>query len=178
MKEIFDYIASLIIGATVTLTLVGFQAGIRDAAATQATNAAIQQDFSSLTNTIEYDIRKVGYRCTDSVDVFRADSSAFTFKGDVNNDGAVESVRYFLAPAGTPGVNKLMRAVDSQPAMEVESQVTFFRFWYYDGVGNPTTNLSKIRSIRVGLTLQSGIPIDGEESGICWDRIITPLNLR
>lgn len=181
MKEVFDYLASLIIGGTVTLTLVGFQAGIRDAAATQATNAAIQQDFTSLTNVIEYDIRKLGYRCSDSVDVIRADSTTFVFKGDINNDGIVETVKFYLGDSSTcvtPGVSKLFRMVDTQPPLLLDPQVTLWRLAYYDGQGNQTSNLGKIRSIRVSLTLQSGIPVDGSESGVCWERIITPLNLR
>jgi hypothetical protein len=169
-------------GGTLFVSLLNFYTGIADAQSSQTFSSAVQQDVTSTTQIIESDFQKIGYGSTDSAKVIRADSVSITFKADINADGVIDTVRYYLG-GSTPGTQNtqswiLYRSVNSKQVSSVAGGVSGFWIWYYNSSGSATTVLSQIRSLRVRMTVQSSYGIDGKYPAVCWDRMIRPRNLR
>jgi hypothetical protein len=182
VREILEYLVSTIVSGTLFVSLLGFYVGIGDAESTQTFSSAVQQDLVSATGVIESDMQKIGYGSTDTAKVTLADTASVTFKSDIDADGTVDTVRYYIG-GSTPGTLNaqsqiLYRKINTQPAAPVAGGVSGFRIWYFNSAGSVTSVLSQIRSIRVRLTVQSSLGIDGTYPAVCWDRIIRPRNLR
>jgi hypothetical protein len=182
MKETIDYIMSLIFGGMTFTMLINFQVGVRDTACTQMLSSVVQADCASATATLEYDFQKIGYGCADSVKILQADSTGISFKCDIDADGSVDNLRYYLGGAvpGSSNPNALMlyRQVNTQQPLAIAGGVSRFRVDYFNGAGNVTGVLSQVRSLRVSLVVESNEGVDDTFPAVCWERMIKPRNLR
>lgn len=190
MQVIYDIIGSIIIGGIILLMLLSFNSSVMEGSAVQTFNSIVQSNITSVTDLIEYDLRKAGYRVGsihDSAIVY-ADSSRILIKGDIDNNGTVERVAYYLDYAGKTGhVNPrariLYRQVNGNPAQAINIGITRFRMAYYDAndvliAQNPVTSPSRIRAIRLAVNMESTSPYDKTYAGTTWERTITPKNLK
>jgi hypothetical protein len=92
-----------------------------------------------------------------------ADPQSLRFQGDINGDGEVEYVRYYLSGGAVPYAlnrigGKLSRTDGSLPSgspQKLSEQVESFQLRYFDQAGIETTALRKIRHINVRLTLRT-----------------------
>jgi len=177
-----DYIISLIFGAVAFVLLLGYQLGMREATTGQVFSSAVQQDLTSATKTLEYDFQKMGYGSTDSAKVVQADTSTIEFKCDVDGDGVVNSVLYYLGDPvpGSPNsaARILYRQIDVQSPLAIAGGVSRFKLTYFDGAGHPTSVLSQIRSVYVALTVESNEGTENIFPAVCWESTIRPRNLR
>lgn len=197
MQYLYDVLGSIIIGGIVMLMLLSFNASVMEGSAVQNFNSIVQANLTTLTDMIEYDFRKMGYRVGsihDSAIVY-ADPMRILFKGDIDNNGDVETVAYFIGfdkdkgtpkPAPAPTVNPramvLYRQVDGVGPSQINLGITRFRLAYYDEnkvllKENPVSVPSRIRSIRLAIDLESTSPYDTIYTGSSWERTITPKNL-
>lgn len=190
MQVIYDIIGSIIIGGIILLMLVSFNSSVMEGAAVQTFTSIVQSNVTSVTDLIEYDFRKMGYRVGsihDSAIVY-ADSSKIVMKGDIDNNGTVETVTYYLDLAAKSGhVNPrsriLYRQVNGAGAQRINLGITRFRMAYYNAadsllVENPVKAPSSIRAIRLAINMESTSPYDKTYAGTTWERTITPKNLK
>jgi hypothetical protein len=182
MQYLLDYLSSMIIGGTVFFTLITFYGQINESHMVQIVNSIVQEECASATEVMEYDFRKVGYGVTDTVKITLADSSVVRFASDIDANGSIDSVAYYLSTVPISGASNqrrriLYRRVNGQDTPMLTG-VTLFRVRYYDGAGNTTTALASIRSFDVALTLESDAAVDGQYAGVVWNRTFKPNNLR
>jgi hypothetical protein len=161
MKEVIDYLASVMVGGMVFMTLMQYYVGVGETSATQAFDNAVQENLTSAAQIMEYDFQKIGFGSTDSAKVSKADSASVIFKSDIDANGTVDTLTYFLGTAVAPA-----------------SGVTRFKLSYYDAGGSKTSILKNIRSLKVALTLESMYGFDSTYPAVCWERTIRPRNLR
>lgn len=184
MNVILDYLTSMMSGGIILMTLLGFYGHVEETAAQQAINNSVQEDLTSSTEVMEYDLRKIGYgTTTDPFKVTYADSTKIVFKTDIDNNGSIDSVTYALGTVQTPGSTNplsriLYRTVNAQKSVGLIYGVTHFRLNYFDASGAPTLTLQAIRSMDVAMNIESPVVIDGQSPGVYWERNITPTNLR
>jgi hypothetical protein len=190
MQAIHDIIGSVVIGGIIVMMMLSFNSSVMEGSVNQTFNSIVQSNVTSLTEMIEYDFRKMGYRVGtihDSAIVY-ADSVRILMKGDLDNDHVVENVAYFLDVAGRSGhVNPrsriLYRQVNGGAAQKINLGVTRFHLAYYDFndkliTENPVKAPSAIKALRIAVTVESTSPIDESYAGGTWERTITPKNLR
>lgn len=190
MQVIYDIIGSIIIGGIILLMLLSFNSSVMEGSAMQTFTTIVQTNMTSVTDLIEYDFRKMGYRVGSIHDsaVVYADSVRILMKGDIDNNGTVERIAYFLDVANKSGhVNPrsriLYRQVNGAPAQRINLGITRFRLAYYDRADqlitdNPVKSPSRIRSIRLAINIESTSPYDAKYAGTTWERTITPKNLK
>jgi hypothetical protein len=190
MQVIYDIIGSIIIGGIILLMLLSFNSSVMEGSAIQTFNTIVQSNMTSVTDLIEYDFRKMGYRVGSVFDsaIVYADSAKIVMKGDIDNNGTVEKVTYYLDVAATSGhVNPrsriLYRQVNGGAAQRINLGITRFRMKYYDVndaliAQNPVQNPSRIRAIRLAINMESTSPYDTTYAGSTWERTITPKNLK
>ncbi len=190
MQVIYDIIGSIIIGGIILLMLLSFNSSVMEGSAVQTFNSIVQSNVTSLTDMIEYDFRKMGYRVGTIHDtgIVYADSVRILMRGDFNNDKVVESLAYYLDVVTNSGhVNPrsriLYRQVNNGVAQKINLGITKFRLTYYDLndnliAENPIKLPSTIRAIRLAINIESTSPWDQTYAGGTWERTITPKNLR
>ncbi len=197
MNGMFDIVASVVIGGVVLAMLVGFNSNIAVNSGSQTIKVVAQTHLTEVTNILESDFRKMGYRAGSSPDssIMYADSNKIRFRGDINNDGVIDTVTYYLdqsVPSGFPNTKTriLRRAVSFSGGISMNVGLTRFRLWYYNGgdsiiAANPVPRPSQIRSLKIALNLESTVPYKETtmpylklNPGVYWERNIKPKNLR
>jgi hypothetical protein len=182
MKESIDYILSLIFGGMAFTMLINFQIGVGNTASEQIFESAVQGDLNTATSILAYDFQKIGYGSTDSVKVTQADTSTISFKSDIDANGTVETVKYYLGEtvpgSMNPNSRMLYRQINGGTPNVIAGGVSKFRLSYYNSAGSPTSVLSQVRSVYVALTVESNYGTDSTYPAVCWERTIKPRNLR
>jgi hypothetical protein len=189
MQVIYDIIGSIIIGGIILLMLLSFNSSVMEGSAVQTFNSIVQSNITTLTDIIEYDFRKMGYRVPavfDSAIVY-ADSVRILMKGDMNDDKVIERLSYYFDPStpsghANPNTRVLYRQRNDAAARQINLGITRFRMKYFDGAGNvinenPVQSPSKIRAIRLIINIESTSRYNGEYAGGSWERTIVPKNL-
>jgi hypothetical protein len=189
MQVVYDVIGSMIIGGIILLMLLSFNSSVMEGSAVQTFNSIVQTNMTSLTDMIEYDFRKMGYRVGsihDSAIVY-ADSNNIVMKGDFDNNGSVEQISYSFDPKKKSGhVNprsRVLTRIANGTPQSINLGLTRFRLAYYDAADqliqqNPVKVPSTIRTIRLAMNMESTSPYDTTYAGGTWERSITPKNLK
>lgn len=194
MNILLDIIGSAVVGGLVMLMIVGFRTNLSSTAEAQCFNQSVQENLRAGTDILESDFRKMGYRITDRNIIRDSRDTTMLFRGDFNNDQQIDSVRYYLggtlsSSTRNPRIRPLYRVLmlSGQTPKTARFDVTDFRLNYYDRNGNLNPALQDIRSIRVRLAMEGDFPVDSvwtgaswqrTYSGVSWERVLRPKNLR
>lgn len=188
MNGMLDVVASMVVGGIILMMLLGFNATINEGAANQFFKTNVQSKLTAITDIMEYDLRKIGYGLKDTNYFVYADSSRMDFRGDLNNDGTIDTVKLYLGTARdsskvNPRARILYRKFGAGAAQGINLAITQFKLCFYDKLGtpitsNPVASPEKIKSVRVSLSIESDAPYNQQYSGACWERIIKPKNMR
>ena len=183
MTYLFDVLGSIVIGGIILTMILGFNTNITEKSVTQMFNSIVQSNLTTVTNILENDFRKMGYFVFDSLKIMLADTNKIIFKADLDNNRTIDTVGYYLSNTKdptcvNPRARVLYRTTTNQGVQSIHLGITYFRLWYFDNQGFPTTNLDQINSIKVAFNVESTAPYDTIYTGAYWERIIKPKNLR
>lgn len=183
MHSIIDYVGSMVTGGVIFVMMMGYYFNVSATGVTQVFNTTTQEDVTSITEIIEYDMRKAGYGITDSIAFTAADSNRFAIRGDFNNDGTADTVTYWLSTtpmSGTsnPQARTLYRRANNQTRTLTPNPITRFTAWYYDAAGNPTNNPASVRFARIALQVECKMQNGDLPVAVFWERVIKPQNVR
>ena len=181
MAALIDLVGSSIVGGWVLVSLLSFFSNVESVSMHETLVTSTDEELSNATAIVESDIRKAGYNIADPVKMLRADSNAVAFKLDIDRDGVLDSVSYYLAlpaggSAGTP--MDLVRKLNGGSGAKVLGGITNFLLRYQDSTGAATAVLQNVRWITVSMTAQSSMSADGENPAIYWQKTFNPMNLR
>ena len=198
MNQVFDSVASVIIGSLAMLMLNGLMGGMRSSSVSQTQNAMVQTNLVTVTDILESDFRKMGYRLPASPkdsSVLYADTTSIVIKGDLDNNGtSQDSIRYSFGttkPSSNfnPRTRFLFRKWNNGSNQILNVGLTRFRLTYYDGAGNQilatpkVAKPSSIRAIKLTLKMESTHPSEIENrdttySYAVWEEVMKPNNLK
>ncbi len=193
MSVNLDLIGSFIIAGTLLLAVLNLNATLVDSSYQNTLDLIAQQNLSALGKLIRHDFPKIGFGVADpETAILLADSTQITFQTDIDRDGDVDTLRYYISEpaAATSTLNPkdrlLYRVVNSEPAEGDAWGVTEFELRYLDASGSETGDLGSIRAIEVALTLQGAYPygkivVEGVEkdrySQVAWETTFWPRSL-
>lgn len=194
-STLIDILGSTIAGGMLMMILFR----LNDAAVQNTYNYGndliVQQNLVEVVTLLEYDFKKIGY-CKDwtkipdpSQAIIAADSTSITFLTDQNNDGIVDTMRYYVGSpsdlSGTPNPNDRMlyRVVNHATPASANLGVTHFNLLYYDALMNllnfPITNTSQIQTIQLSITVESPYSYANDYQRVFWRQIrLSAKNLR
>ncbi len=103
------------------------------------------------------------YRNLVAAGLLEAGPQSVKFQGDINGDGEVEYVHYYLSGSTPPyslnrfggKLNRIDGSLPSGSPQKLSEQVESFQLRYFDRYGAETTVLQNIRQIEVRLTMRS-----------------------
>ena len=182
---IIDIAGSIIIGGM----LLGILFKLNNSASwnmyTNSGELNCQTNLAQMSLIIENDFRKIDY-CADYTNIqdpanaiISADSSSIKFLSDLNKNGVMDTVYYYLGPASelnstlNPRDKILYRIVNSSPKMGSDAGITRFYMVYYnvngDTIQTPvsSSNLPLINDIEVNMNIEN-IGIDSTKLYSYW----------
>ena len=184
---ILDILGSIIIGGI--LMTIAWR--LSDAATEKTYNnsgeLALQQNLVTVAQIIEWDFRKIGY-CADwkklpdpTKAILYADTSSIKFLSDIDADGTLDSIFYYLGPTSelsateNPRDRVLYRVVNNETPAQSNLGVTRFYMVYYDALGDsvhfPVTNYGIIASIEINVVVENVAAYDQKYSSAYWRQI-------
>ncbi len=194
-STLLDILGSIIIGGLVLLILFRVNTSATSNLYTNTSEANVQSAMISVGSVLEEDFRKIGY-CKDwtkipdpTKAILFADTSSIKFLTDLNNDGNVDTLSYYLGPASellnTPNPNDrlLYRVTNSDAPKSSNVGITEFKITYFDSFGNilstPVTPPSQIQKMQIDIMVENTEPIDSTYVVAFWRQLrLTARNLQ
>jgi hypothetical protein len=171
---IFDLIGSFIIGGMLLVNILTMQGNANDQSSLYSVTRIAQKNLVTSAEIIENDFRKMGYGVPDPTKcIYEADTSRIVFFSDIDRNGSIDTVKYYLGPtselAGTPNPRDrfLYRVINSETPKSSNLGITRFFLQYYDQDMNPVVgNVNAIRIIEITLCIESPFPIEDPSTGL------------
>jgi hypothetical protein len=184
---ILDILGSIIIGGILMTIAYRLSDTITERTYNHSGDLTVQQNLATAAQIIEYDFRKIGY-CKNwnlipdpTKALLFADTSAIKFYTDIDNDGVVDSIHYYLGPTSelsstaNPRDRLLYRVLNGEPHRSANLGITQFRLVYYDALGDTLTPPigvnGGVTSIEINLTVESTDAYDQKYSKAFWRQI-------
>jgi hypothetical protein len=155
----------------------------------------LQRALAETAVVIEEDLRKMGYcadpfKLTENMSrVISADTSYLSFYTDLDNDGNLDSIAYFISGtnslSGTtnPRDRILYRQINNDAPFMVNSNIVQFKLIYFDAMGielpSPVSSPSRISHLEISFKVEDPEAYDEEYSQAYWQQVrLTSRNLR
>lgn len=184
---ILDIMGSIIIGGILMITLFRISDRATESTYNKTGDLTIQQNIASVVSTLEYDFRKIGY-CADwrqipnpSKSIIFAKSDGIKFLTDVDRDGKVDTMYYYIGPASeliytaNPRDKFLYRVVNNEKPVKVNLGVTQFDLVYYNVdkeiIPTPVSVLGEIYTIQISVAVEDIEAYDQKYSQVFWRQI-------
>ncbi len=192
---ILDIIGSVIAGGFLLLILARTNASAIQNTYNNNSDLITQQNLSTVVMLLENDFRKIGYmgdwtkagQIDPTKAILYADSTRIKFIGDINNNGIMDTVYYYVGPtselSGTPNPNDriLYRSVTSTNSSNNTLTksgsigITQFGLTYFDDFGHqlsfPITVPGTIAEIQITLQVQNTEAYNGQYVTSYWRQI-------
>ena len=189
MSDWLDVVGSFVIGGFVILIFINLNLSISASASENLYSRIVQGGLTSAIDLIEYDFYKIGYKNSgNKIEI--ADSNEIKFYSDIDNDGVLDELHYFVGDSTTftetsnPNDFLLTREKNNEiPAASIP--VVYFKLTYYDSLGQKIdyTLLSiqserdKIRTLGIRMKCESADMINDHYEAVEWEKTIKPKNI-
>ena len=184
---ILDIVGSMLVGGLVLLMMFRLNAQATSNLYNSSSELNVQLAMTSVVHVMENDFRKIGY-CKDwnqisdpTKAIIYADTSSIKFLTDVDNDGIVDTLSYYLGPTSelsntpNPRDRLLYRVVDSEVAKSSDVGITIFRLTYFDALGNllstPVYPPGLIHTIQIDVQVENSEAMDSVYTKAFWRQI-------
>lgn len=189
MQTILELLGANIIGGMIMLIGITLNMQINNAARDIFEDTFHLRNSITAFQVIDYDIHKAGIGVVgEKIEI--ADSNAFKFKSDLNNNGSIVSVHYYvssdtvMSASSNPNDRHMLRRINNN-SPNLVATITRLNFVYFDSIGNRISydsltiadNREKVRSIRVYVRAEAPEKIDDIYKPVEWRTIIRPTNL-
>ncbi|MFA8341394.1 MAG: hypothetical protein ACEPO8_00350 [Rhodothermaceae bacterium] len=170
-NTILDIIGSSILGGILLLILFRVHSANSDGVFEYNAELMVQSNLVAAVQILEHDFRKIGYcRNWDSIPnpglaFLSANRHNITFRSDIDNDGDIDAVRYYVGDVSelgsTPHPNdrKLYRQINGEEPQDIAIGLTQFDMKYFTSLGDslpvPVANLGQIHTIQIDITLEN-----------------------
>jgi hypothetical protein len=194
-STILDILASVIMGGLLLTTVLRLSDSSAEKTYNFSGELSLQQNLVVIAQILENDFRKMGY-CKDwekfpdpTKSIASVDTSSIKFYADIDNDGNMDSIMYYLGPvselSSTPNPRDrfLYRVVNTETPVGVNLGVTEFNMKFFDALGVPLTfpitQPSLISSYEINIRVESVYAYDERYSSAFWRQIrLVARNLR
>ena len=190
-----DILGSTVIGGILMMNLFQINSSAVENNYTGNGELIAQQNLSTIVQVLENDFRKIGY-CADwkkipvpTKAIISADSTSIKYLTDVDSDGNVDSMYYYLGPTSellvtaNPRDRLLYRVVNSETPVSVNLGVTQFKLTFFDVLGNPISFPidvpGEIYTMQIDITVEDVEAYNEQYSTVFWRQIrLAAKNLR
>jgi hypothetical protein len=188
MSYLLDTVGSTLFAGVLILMIITHNINVDNASRELFQNSMTQSEAIEAGKIFDYDLYKVGYRVSGAK-ILLADSTRFKYLADVNNDGAVDSVYYYLgntltAATENPNDRPVYRVLNNgTPTLCMV--VCEFKMSYLDSAGNKLSYASlgsasekaKVKTLYGKIRFESPYRVDGKYQSFVLSKAVRPKNL-
>ena len=192
---ILDILGSIVIFGILMLTLFRIVDSATENTYKGSGDLMAQQNLASIIQVLEYDLRKIGY-CADwkkipspNLSILHVDSTKIKFLTDVDEDGNMDSLFYYLGPTSeltntpNPRDRFLYRVTNNEVPVGVNLGVTQFNLNYFNSLGNkldfPISVPGEVHSMEINIAVEDVDAYDQKYSTAFWRQVrLAARNLR
>jgi len=173
-NSMLDIVGSFIVGGIVFLIAMRLNAAAVETSTVYHGELKLQQNLTTLVEIMENDFRKIGY-CADHKKIpepsranMLADSTRYKFLTDLESDGSLDSVFYYvggpseLTDTPNPRDCYLYRVVNDGTPEGWNLGVTRFRFRYFNALGDtltfPISEPREVYSMEISIAIETAEP--------------------
>lgn len=184
---ILDIMGSIIIGGILLITLFRLSDRATESTYNKTGDLTVQQNIAAVVKVLENDFRKIGY-CADwkkipnpAKAIILADNDKIKFLTDVNRDGNVDTIFYYIGPTSeliytaNPRDRFLYRVVNNEKPSKVNLGVTHFQLVYYDVekdvIPTPIFANGGIYTIQIDVAVEDIEAYDQKYSQVFWRQL-------
>lgn len=189
MSTWLDIIGSTAIGAAVILLILSLNIQMSNSSLERFNDTYTQRSAAISSKILENNLYKMGYGVDDEIISF-ADSTEIKFYSDINDDGQIDTLHYYLGLSDSAGFtsnpsDKPIYFAINNKAEKVSDIVTDFKLTYFDSTGTKipyksltdSLNRSLIRNIQLYIRYESPEPTNNSYQAVEWKRNIFPKSL-
>ena len=180
-----DIIGSFIFGSLLALNVMRMNADMTVQSYKGSLTYIAQGNVVTVAEILEDDIEKIGFGVSGTA-ITQADSSQLQALGDLNADGTVDTLRYYVGSPSeasstqNPADRLLYRRLNSGAPEGIRLGITTFSLSYFNADGDslalpPTPG--DIRQIRIDLAVESAVPCGTTYAKAYMQLRIRPKNL-
>lgn len=186
-STLLDIVGSFMIGGFLLLILWSVNDAAVESTYVNAGELVIQRNLVEVVQLLEYDFRKIGF-CDDwtkipdpSKAIIVAQPDSISFLTDVNSDGQVDTLHYFLGPltelshTENPRDRMLYRVTNSKIPRGSNMGITEFELVYFDVLGDtifqPINITGEINSMQINIKIEDVAAYDTLYSSAFWRQI-------
>jgi hypothetical protein len=154
-----DVIGSIVIAGALLLSVLNLNSALVERGIAANFSLVAQRNGTGTAAILESDLRRIGFRVPEeSPSMLAAEADSIVLVGDVDTDGDLDTLSYYLgAPddgTANPNDRRLMRHILNGDSLAVGIGVTGLAFNYYDALGAETATLGSIRDIKATLRVE------------------------
>ncbi len=186
-STLLDIIGSMVVFGMLLLIVLQVNDSGTANSFTYTFDLLVQENLVAVVDLVEYDFRRLGY-CADptkipdpSKSIIAADSTSITFLTDVNDDGVLDTMKYYTGPtselASTPNPNDrfLYRVVNNETPIGTNLGVTAFNLLYFNAQGDtihfPISVPGEIYTMQISITVENIASYDTTYSTAFWRQV-------
>jgi hypothetical protein len=183
---LIDILGSTIIGGILLISMLHLNENSVKNDKLWGNDRILQRDLSSVATLMENDFRKMGYCYNTILDdtlklIYKADTSDVEFRGDLNSDGVLDVVHYYVGPtselSGTPNPRDriLYRKINNEPPLMISNNVVSMQLVYLDvfddTLSQPIADTREIESMQIGIRVEDPAAFNNEYTTAYWQQI-------
>jgi len=186
-STLIDILGATVIGGILLMILLRMNDKAVENTYTHGAELMVQENLVAVVELLEHDFRKIGY-CKKwntlpdpSHSIIAADSNDISFLTDLDNNGVVDTLRYFTGPTSdlssttNPRDRMLYRVENNETPTGSNLGVTEFKITYYDALGDlipfPITVPSAIYIMQIDVTVENFESYNQNYSTAFWRQI-------
>lgn len=168
MVVLLDVLNSIMIGGFIILMSFGILDSTNKFLYSHNDDLIVQQNLTALTETLEFDLKKIGFGIPEHEDVvLLADTTHIRMRGDINRDWQPDTIEYYVGPVSEmahtqhPRDRILYRKINGNPNTGARvGLVTEFNFQFLDQDRNivdisNSFNWKSIKMVRTTLMVEN-----------------------
>ncbi len=184
---LLDILGSIIMGGIIMTIVFRLSNSATEKTYNNSGELALQQNLATVAQIIEKDFRRIGF-CKDwnklpdpTKSILYADESRIKFLTDIEADGILDSIDYYIGPTSeliateNPRDRILYRVVNDETPAQSNLGITDFKMVYYDALADsitlPISNYGLISSIEINITIENVSAYDQKYSSAYWRQI-------
>jgi hypothetical protein len=187
VNVLLDILGSIVIGGILLLSMARVNESSTKDLYKGSGNLVAQTNLATVVQILETDFRKIGY-CADwqqiptpSEAILFADSTSIRYLTDVDSDGIVDTMFYFIdyttdiPETPNPRDRFLYRVVNSEAPVGVNLGVTQFKLIFFDALGTlltfPIADSREIYTMQIDITVEDVAAYNQEYQTVFWRQI-------
>ena len=185
--SLIDLIGSSIIAGAIIVAIIALTFVLSGSTIEIKNDLNTQETMSEFTKVLQWDIAKIGYGVPDEAKVLVASPDTLCFRGDIDNDGALDTVLYrkgtpdLLPETQNPNDFVLYRTVSgggTSKTAAIKVGLVSFTMAYLDSTGGSTLVAANVRGLKFEALIQSEYTLpDADYAGVYWENTMYPRNL-